>query len=84
MVEYILSKGTIEVNNEFEVIGVCVAYIHLLGMDISDVVRRKEARGIRRVAEPYPETRLSNMQRQERAFRIYGKGLLRERQSTSG
>ena len=80
--EYVLSKGTFETNEDGEVIGVSVAYLHLLGMDISDVVRRKEARGIRRMEPAYPETRLSNLQRKERAFRIYGKGLLRKRQST--
>jgi len=74
--EYLLKKGSIETNEDGEVIGASVGYFHLIGEDITDVIRRPEARGI---SKTYPTTRLSSMQRQQRAFRLYGKNLLRER-----
>lgn len=78
--EYLLSKGSIETNSDGEIIGASLPYFHLIGEDITDVIQRPEVKGIRKA---HPDKRLSSMQRQDRAFRLYGKGLLRERQPTS-
>jgi hypothetical protein len=76
---YLLKQGTIETNSDGEVVGVSRAYIHLLGKDITYVVRRKEARGIRRepsVADAYQEAGLSSVQTPKSRFRQYGKNVL--------
>lgn len=78
--EYLLKEGSIETNTDGEVVGATISYVHLLGEDISDVVRRKEARGI---AKSYAEDRLPTVQKKQRNFRRYDSNLLRERKSTS-
>ena len=89
MVVYLLKQGTIETNSDGEVVGVSRAYIHLLGRDITNVVRRAEARGIRRESlqgqfssNPQPETGLPSMQKAKAGFLRY-KDVLRVKQSTS-
>jgi len=83
MSEYQLSKGSIETNKDGEVVGASIGYFHLIGEDISDVIRRKEARGIRKSAdETHTTGRLPAVQRKS-GFKRYRSSLLRERQSTS-
>lgn len=72
---YILTHGTIETNSDGEVVGVSTAYIHLLGEDISVVIRQPESRGITR-ASTHEETRLPSVQKKQRNFRKYGKNVL--------
>lgn len=79
MSEYQLKHGSIETNADGEIIGASIQYAHLIGEDISDAIQRPEVKGIRKT---HPDRRLSSMQKKERAFRLYGKGLLRERQPT--
>jgi hypothetical protein len=81
MSEYLLKKGSIETNSDGEVVGATSSYFHLIGEDISDVVRRREARGIRKAAHPDPG--LPHLQKVQKGFRTYGKSLLQQRQSTS-
>lgn len=78
---YILNKGTIETNDTGMVVGVSLAYIHLLCKDITYVVRRTEARGIRRLkslrSRSHEEAGLPTVQVKQRAFRKYNGRLLR-------
>ncbi len=74
---YILRKGIIETEATGEVVGVARPYIHLLGVDITDVIRSKDGAGIRKLASPHQETRLSTVPRQPRGFRRYSPKLLR-------
>jgi hypothetical protein len=84
MVQYRLKRGTVETNKDGEIVGVSRPYIHLLGEDITDVVRRKEARGIRRLGEEpsHSEARLPGVQKEERTFRHYDSNLLRKLKPT--
>ena len=74
--QYELSRGSIETNSDGEVVGVSQEYIHLLGLDISDVVKRPEVQGIRKLAETHEQRRVSVVQAQQRRFRRYGKDVL--------
>jgi hypothetical protein len=80
MTEYKLKQGSIETNSDGEIVGANIHYIHLLGEDITDVIRRKEARGI---AKAHTEDRLSPVPRKQGNFRRYDSDLLRERKSSS-
>ena len=71
---YNLNKGTIETNQDGEVVGASEAYTHLLGWDISDVIRKRWARGISR--DTHEEERLPFVQKEQRNFRRYGKDVL--------
>lgn len=79
MSEYQLKHGSIETNADGEIIGASIEYAHLIGEDITDAIQRPEVKGIRKTHEGI---QLSSLQRQQRAFRLYGKGLLRKRQPT--
>ena len=81
MAVYLLKQGTIETNNDGEIVGVSRAYIHLLGRDISDAVRRPELQGIKKSPEAHQETRLPFVQKEQRGFRQYGKHVLPVEQS---
>lgn len=80
MALYILRNGTIETEKHGEVVGATRAYIHLIGENITDVVRKRDARGIRRV--PYnaahQATGLPGVPEEKRAFRVHHPNLLRK------
>lgn len=77
MALYVLRNGTIETEAHGEVVGATRAYIHLIGENITDVVRKRAALGIRRV--PYTahqEAGLPPVPRQPRNFKLYSPKLL--------
>lgn len=73
---YRLRAGSIETNPDGEVVGASRAYIHLLGEDITDVIKRPEVRGI---TKSHEEARLPSVQAQQRNFRQYRSSLLRDK-----
>jgi hypothetical protein len=72
--EYLLKAGQIETNPEGMVVGADKSYTHLVGEDITDVIRRQEARGIQRQHSRTQQTaRLPTVQPAASGFRKYGK-----------